>query len=313
MGRGPIEIPKCPVGARDELRHHNCLGPRVERSSVQQKAECGKVRRTMLRRLHALQPFAYLAGVTKMLELVTGVIILPQRQTALFAKQAADVDLFSDGRLRLGVGIGWNWVEFDGLEMSRHFRRRGRRQELQIALIRKLWEQPVVDHEDADHRIDRAGILPRPKRPIPIWLGGFSEAAYDRAARIGDGFLFSGRTQTEAAQIKARIEVRLRELGRDVDAFSFESVQQYSRGDNQWPRDIAAWREAGESHISVVTMGANLTTVDGHIEAIKALAGCLQLGPLELWRMARPSRSRPGDSTFMPVSADIPAEFEACA
>jgi probable F420-dependent oxidoreductase len=164
--------------------------------------------------------YAYLAGVTKTLELVTGVIILPQRQTALFAKQAADVDLFSDGRLRLGVGVGWNWVEFDGLEMSRHFRRRGRRQELQIALIRKLWEQPVVDHEDADHRIDRAGILPRPKRPIPIWLGGFSEAAYDRAARIGD-------------------------------------------------RDIAAWREAGGSHISVVTMGANLTTVDGHIEAIK--------------------------------------------
>ena len=167
--------------------------------------------------------YAYLAGVTKTLELVTGVIILPQRQTALFAKQAADVDIFSDGRLRLGVGVGWNWVEFDGLEMSRHFRRRGRRQELQIALIRKLWEQPVVDHEDADHRIDRAGILPRPKRPIPIWLGGFSEAAYDRAARIGDGFLFSGRTQTEAAQIKARIEVRLRELGRDVDAFGFES------------------------------------------------------------------------------------------
>jgi alkanesulfonate monooxygenase SsuD/methylene tetrahydromethanopterin reductase-like flavin-dependent oxidoreductase (luciferase family) len=90
-----------------------------------------------------LVTYAYLAGVTKKLELVTGVIILPQRQTALFAKQAADVDLFSDGRLRLGVGIGWNWVEYDGLEMSGHFRRRGKRQELQIALIRKLWDQPV--------------------------------------------------------------------------------------------------------------------------------------------------------------------------
>ena len=111
-----------------------------------------------------LVTYAYLAGVTKNLGLATGVIILPQRQTALFAKQAADVDLFSDGRLRLGVGVGWNWVEYDGLEMSRHFRRRGKRQEQQIALIRKLWEQPVVDHEDSDHRIDRAGILPRPKR-----------------------------------------------------------------------------------------------------------------------------------------------------
>ena len=116
---------------------------------------------------------------------------------------------------------------------------------------------------------DRAGILPRPKRRIPIWLGGFSEAAFDRAAMIGDGFLFSGRTQTEAIQIKARITAKLRELGRDADAFGFESIQQYSRGDNQWPGDIAAWRQAGGSHISVVTMGANLTTVDGHIEAIK--------------------------------------------
>src|SRR6202140_4547220 len=163
-----------------------------------------------------LVTYAYLAGVTKKLGLTTGVIILPQRQTALFAKQAADVDQFSDGRLRLGVGVGWNWVEYDGLEMSGHFRRRGRRQEQQIALIRKLWEQPVVDHEDSDHRIDRAGILPRPKRQIPIWLGGSSEAAFDRAARIGDGFLFSGRTQTEAVQIKARIEARLRKLGRAV-------------------------------------------------------------------------------------------------
>jgi probable F420-dependent oxidoreductase len=213
--------------------------------------------------------YAYLAGITKKLELVTGVIILPQRQTALFAKQASDVDLFSDGRLRLGVGVGWNWVEFDGLEMHDHFRRRGRRQEHQIELIRKLWAKPVVTHEDRDHRIDRAGILPRPKRQIPIWFGGSSEAAYDRAARIGDGFLFGARTQTEAPNNKARIEAKLRGLGRDAASFGFESVQQYSRGDNQWPGDIAAWREAGGSHISVVTMGANLTTVDGHIEAIK--------------------------------------------
>jgi probable F420-dependent oxidoreductase len=216
-----------------------------------------------------LVTYAYLAGVTRNLGLATGVIILPQRQTVLFAKQAADVDLFSDGRLRLGVGIGWNWVEYDGLEMSGHFRRRGRRQEHQIALLRKLWGEPVVEHEDSDHRIDRAGILPRPKRQIPIWLGGSSEAAYDRAARIGDGFLFSGRTQTEAARIKTRIEGQLRGLGRDAGAFGFESIQQYGRGDNQWPGDIAAWREAGGSHISVVTMGCNLATVDGHIGAIK--------------------------------------------
>jgi probable F420-dependent oxidoreductase len=213
--------------------------------------------------------YAYLAGVTKTLELATGVIILPQRQTVLLAKQAADVDLFSDGRLRLGVGVGWNWVEYDGLEMSRHFRRRGKRQELQIALLRKLWEQPLVDHEDSDHQIHRAAILPRPKRKIPIWLGGFNEIAYDRAARIADGFIFSGRTQTEAVQVKARIEAQLVALGRGDDEFGFESIQQYGRGDNQWPGDIKAWRDAGGSHISVVTMGMNLTTVDGHIDAIR--------------------------------------------
>lgn len=216
-----------------------------------------------------LVTYAYLAGITQRLELVTGVIILPQRQTALLAKQAADVDLFSNGRLRLGVGVGWNWVEFDALEMPGHFRRRGKRQENQIALMRKLWAEPVVEHQDADHRVDRAGILPRPKRQIPIWLGGFSEAAYERAARIGDGFLFSGRTQTEAVQIKARIEARLRALGRDVGAFGFESIQQYGRGANRWPGDIAAWRDAGGSHISVATMGCNLATVDSHIDAIR--------------------------------------------
>src|SRR5262249_30396072 len=107
-----------------------------------------------------LVTYAYLAGITKRLELVTGVIILPQRQTALFAKQAADVDLFSEGRLRLGVGVGWNWVEYDGLEMSRQFRRRGSRQERQIALIRKLWGEPVVEYQESHHKIDSAGMFP---------------------------------------------------------------------------------------------------------------------------------------------------------
>ena len=213
--------------------------------------------------------YAYLAGVTKTIGLATGVIILPQRQTVLLAKQAADVDLFSDGRLRLGVGVGWNWVEYDGLEMSQHWRRRGKRQENQIALLRKLWSESLVTHTDRDHKIDRAAILPRPKRQIPIWLGGSNEVAFDRAARLADGFMFSGRTQTEAVQIKAHIEAKLTALGRSRDDFGFESIQQYTRGHNQWSGDIKSWRDAGGSHISVVTMGANLTTVDAHIDAIK--------------------------------------------
>jgi hypothetical protein len=104
--------------------------------------------------------------------------------------------------------------------------------------------------------------LPQPKAADPDGLGVFSEAAFDRAARIGDGFLFSGRTQSEAVPIKARIEAKLHELGRDVDAFGLESIQQCNRGDNQWVGGIAAGREAGGSQVSLVTMGAKLTTVD---------------------------------------------------
>lgn len=213
--------------------------------------------------------YAYLAGVTEKIELVTGVLVLPQRQTALVAKQAADVDLFSGGRLRLGVGVGWNWVEFDGLELPDTFKKRGRRQEAQIELLRKLWAEQMIDHEDEFHRIDRAGILPLPKRQIPIWLGGSSEIAYDRAARLADGFLISGRSQEYAMKIKTRIEGQLDELGRDRASFGFESIQSFSRGANRWPEDIATWREAGGSHISVVTMGADLTKVDDHIDAIR--------------------------------------------
>ncbi|NKC11914.1 MAG: TIGR03619 family F420-dependent LLM class oxidoreductase [Gammaproteobacteria bacterium] len=213
--------------------------------------------------------FGFLAGVTATIELVTGVIVLPQRQTALVAKQAADIDLFSGERLRLGVGLGWNWVEFDALEVSDYFRRRGKREEEQIALLRRLWTEPVIAHSDSDHRIDRAGILPRPKRSIPIWLGGFSKPAFERAARIGDGFLFSGRTQADAVNVKAQMEQKLDELKRDKSAFGFECIQQYSRGPERWAGDITAWRDAGGSHISVVTMGAGLTSVDEHIEAIR--------------------------------------------
>ena len=179
--------------------------------------------------------YAYLAGVTERIELVTGVLVLPQRQTALVAKQSADVDLFSGGRLRLGVGVGWNWVEYDGLELPGTFNKRGRRQETQIQLLRKLWAEQKINHKDDFHRIDRAGILPLPKRQIPIWLGGSSDIAYNRAARLADGFLISGRSQDYALKIKKHIEGQLDKLGRDRDDFGFEVIQSYNRGPNRWP------------------------------------------------------------------------------
>ena len=213
--------------------------------------------------------FAYLAGITKRIEFTTGVIVLPQRQTALVAKQAADIDVFSGGRLRLGVGVGWNWVEFDALEVGAHFKRRGKREEAQIEVMRKLWSEAVVSHHDKDHSIERAGVRPLPTRSIPIWLGGSSEPAFDRAARIADGFLFSGRSQDEAVQLKTNMERKLREHGRDNEPFGFEQIQLYGRGPEAWPQDIAAWRDAGGSHISVVTMNVGLDSIDAHIDAIR--------------------------------------------
>jgi len=213
--------------------------------------------------------FGYLAGVTERIELVTGVIILPQRQTALVAKQAADVDLFSGGRLRLGVGVGWNWVEYDALEVGDYWTRRGGRQATQIELLRKLWSGEIVEHVDADHRVERARLHPAPGRQIPVWMGGFSPPAYERAAGIADGFIFSGRQLDAAADAKAAIEARMEELGReDASEFGFEAIMPYANGSDRWVADLDRWRDAGGTHATVVTMGAELTTVDQHIDAI---------------------------------------------
>src|SRR5882724_6879540 len=132
--------------------------------------------------------FAYLAGITERIRFATGVLVLPQRQTALVGRQAADVDLLSGGRLRLGVGVGWSDVEYEAL--GQDFRKRGARQEEQIGLMRRLFTEPVVAFSGRFDRIDRAALVPKPARSIPIWLGGSGEAAYDRAARLADGFIF---------------------------------------------------------------------------------------------------------------------------
>ena len=212
--------------------------------------------------------FAYLAGITTKLEFTTGVIILPQRQTALVAKQVADLDLFSGGRFRLGVGSGWNWVEYDALEMPQHFKRRGKREEEQIALLRKLWADPVITHHDTDHHLDRAGILPLPTRQIPIWLGGFTETVWRRAARIGDGFIFAGRNTTDAPEIKERMENWRTEAGRGSHPFGYESILSFQKTPDEQAAEVARWRDAGGSHVSIVTMGCGFDGVDAHIAAI---------------------------------------------
>ncbi len=216
--------------------------------------------------------FSYLAGQTTRLGFFSGIIILPQRQTALVARQAADLDLFSGGRFRLGVGVGWNYVEYEAL--GQDFHTRGKRQEEQVALLRKLWTEPVVDFTGKFDRVDRAGTLPLPTKPIPIWFGGWGEAAFKRAARIGDGFIFGGRTP-DVIDHWQRIRDLVDGAGRSVDAFGGEAVVFSTSGPERVAEHIAAWGEAGGTHASVNTMNHGFTDVEQHVEYIGAVQSAL--------------------------------------
>jgi probable F420-dependent oxidoreductase len=212
--------------------------------------------------------FAYLAGITKNLGFVTGVLILPQRQAALVAKQATDVDLLSRERLRLGVGSGWNHVEYQGL--GKDFTNRGKRMDEQIDFMRRLWTEPLVTyHGDYEH-LDRGNLNIRPKRSIPVWIGGFGEAAFRRGALLGDGFIF-GLPYKRSVEHLARLRELLAEAGRDEATFGLELIGA-GDGDARAMADIAnRWREAGGTHHSVLTMGRGFTSVDQHLEHLAAV------------------------------------------
>ena len=213
--------------------------------------------------------FAHVAAITERIELVTGVIILPQRQTALVARQAADVDLLSGGRLRLGVGVGWNHVEYEAL--GQDFTTRGARQEEQIGLLRRLWTEPVVDVAGRFDRIDRAALVPRPTRSIPIWLGGWGRAPRERAARLADGFIFGGRLDVVSSGWD---EVRrlAAEHGRDPAELGAEWMIPATKGPADVAAKIEAWAAAGGTHASVITMGAGLDSTEAHLDRMAAVA-----------------------------------------
>jgi probable F420-dependent oxidoreductase len=208
--------------------------------------------------------FAHLAALTQRIEFATGILILPQRQTALVARQAADVDLLSGERLRLGVGIGWNHVEYEALGQS--FKTRGRRQEEQVGLLRRLWTEPLVSFSGEFDRIDRACMNPRPARLIPIWFGGFSDPAYRRAARLGDGFIFTGAPESATHGWKL-FATYVQEAGRDISQLGKEMI--IGRLDKT-PADIASridWcREWGCTHVAVDTMSRGFSTAEAHLE-----------------------------------------------
>ena len=214
--------------------------------------------------------FGYLAGLTNRIELVTGILILGQRQTALAAKQAAAADVLTGGRLRLGVGVGWNAVEFEAL--GQDFHDRGRRFTEQVELMRALWTQEVVNFEGRYHRVTHAGINPLPvQRPIPVWLGGYSDQVIRRAARIGDGLIPQFEPDSVGRERISRMREYAREAGRDplsigIDGFVY--LENPFDAD-QAQRAAQAWVDAGATHLSVNTMNTGLKSPDQHIDAIR--------------------------------------------
>lgn len=218
--------------------------------------------------------FAYLAGRTSTLEFATGVLVLPQRQTALVAKQAADLSILSDGRFRLGVGTGWNPVEYESL--GQEFSTRGQRLDEQLSLIRRLWQEPVVEHRGNTDRIDRAGLLPRPTHPIPIWMGGYSDVAFRRAALHGDGFIFGGPFEVVNAHW-ARTREFLRHAGRELAQFGAEYVVLGRSGTAELVGKLERWQALGGTHLSVSSMRLGLDSLEAHLDYFGRVADVLQL------------------------------------
>lgn len=207
--------------------------------------------------------FSYLAGMTESLEFASGVIILPQRQTILVAKQAADLDLLSGERFRLGVGVGWNHVEYDAL--GQDFSTRGARANEQIGFIRQLWSEPLVDWKGTFDQIERGNVRPQPKRQIPIWVGGFSTPAFRRGARLGDGFMFAGPLDRVVSAM-AELDDIAETDGRDMTGFGREWVRTGAKEISNTVDDLHRWRDLGGTHFAVVSMGMGLDSAEAHLD-----------------------------------------------
>jgi probable F420-dependent oxidoreductase len=214
--------------------------------------------------------FGFLAGITS-LELVTGIIILPQRQTVLVAKQAAEVDLLSGGRFRLGIGLGWNAVEYEAL--GEDFSNRGRRVEEQVELMRKLWTEPSVSFDGRYHRVTGAGLAPLPlQRPIPVWFGAQSQRAYQRVGRLADGWFPQVRPGPELDEARGVVERAASQAGRDPREIGMEGRVTWRGSAEKLAEHTRSWHEAGCTHLAVNTMGAGLRTVDEHLAALERAA-----------------------------------------
>jgi probable F420-dependent oxidoreductase len=218
--------------------------------------------------------FGFLAACTA-LELVTGIIILPQRQTALVAKQAAEVDLLTGGHFRLGVGLGWNAVEYEAL--GKEFSNRGARIDEQVELLRALWSKQSVTFHGAHETVTGAGLAPLPvQRPIPVWFGAQSAPAYRRVGRLADGWFPQVPPGERLDEARALVEQSARDAGRDPSSLGMEGrVSWGPEGLDKLVGHVEKWRAAGASHVSINTMGAGLVGVDGHLEALRRAIGAI--------------------------------------
>jgi probable F420-dependent oxidoreductase len=228
--------------------------------------------------------FSFLSACTNALMFSTGVVVLPQRQTVLFGKQAANVDIFSGGRLRLGVGSGWNTIEYEALGVP--FENRGARLDDQIRVLRRLWTETSFSEDSRFHKITAAGISPLPvQRPIPIWIGGISPASMRRAAQLGDGWLPVFGTDVAEEKV-ADLRQAVAAVGRDPDTVSLENIVflgatrgRQVRSTEDAVADAAVWKQAGASGIAIHSMGMGLKGVTAHLELFGRIASMLALDP----------------------------------
>lgn len=222
--------------------------------------------------------FSYMAAITHTLEFATGILILPQRDTVVVAKQAATLDLLSSGRLRLGVGIGWNKIEY--ISTGRDFHTRGKRVEEQITLLRRLWTEELLTFDGRWHTIPDAGLNPLPKqRPIPIWFGGYADIVLRRIAKMGDGWMPGHQTAAAAGPDLEKLDRYLAENGRSRADLGIEPRVSFKHGDaGSWQQIITDWQSAGASHISFNTMGSGFDSPAAHMNAIRVFAEAILPG-----------------------------------
>ena len=213
--------------------------------------------------------FGHIAGMTQKIELATGIIILPQRQTTLVAKQAATVDLLSGGRLRLGIGIGWNPVEYEAL--GEDFSNRGRRSEEQIELLKALWSEELLTYQGRYHKITDAGLNPLPPgKSIPIWFGGTSDPVLRRVAAIGDGWMPVGRPDDSRKEMIEKLSGYLEKARRSITDIGIESwITLNGLSDSDVEEEITGWKRLGATHLSVNTMNSGMKFPGDHIKAIE--------------------------------------------